>query len=366
MKFKIDKKDFLKVLQRIQGIVEKRNSMPILSNILIDVKKDRVFVTSTDLEIFIKDSSAAKVDKEGSITVNARKLYEIVKELPDETVDVSLGDADKVSVKGGRAKFKIPGLDAKEFPTFPVSEESNLTKIETDNLKEMIDKTLFATSTDETRYNINGVLFEKAEKKMKMVATDGHRLALIEGEGEEIGGHEKGVILPRKGIVEIRKLLEDKEDPLFLGLTAKNITVKKGSVIMNLRLIEGEFPDYNQVIPKDSDKELVVDREALLASLKRVSILSAEKIKGVKFAISNGRLILSSSTPENGDATEELDIDYKGEALEIAFNARYFMDVLEILEDEKIRFCVKEQLNPGVLKLLKSSAFTYVIMPMRL
>ncbi|MEE9542781.1 MAG: DNA polymerase III subunit beta [Thermodesulfobacteriota bacterium] len=366
MKFKIDKKDFLRVLQRIQGIVEKRNSMPILSNILIDVKSDRVYVISTDLEIFIKDSSAAEVEKEGSITVNARKFYEIIKELPDENVTVSLGDADKVSVKGGRAKFKIPGLDAKEFPAFPATDENKLTEIETDNLKEMIDKTLFATSTDETRYNINGVLFESDGKNMKMVATDGHRLALIEGKGEEIGGHEKGVILPRKGITEIRKLLEDKNDPLLIGFTAKNITVKKGTVVMNLRLIEGEFPDYNQVIPKDSDKELIVDKATLLASLKRVSILSAEKIKGVKFAISKGKLVLSSSTPENGDATEEVDIDYKGEGLEIAFNARYFMDVLEILDVEKIKFCVKEQLNPGVLKIPDNDSFTYVIMPMRL
>jgi len=366
MKFKVDKKDFLKVLQRIQGIVEKRNSMPILSNILIEATKDKVNIVSTDLEIFIKDSSAAQVETEGSITVNARKFYEIIKELPDETVVVSLGDANKVSVKGGRARFKIPGLEAKEFPSFPFLDENNLIEIEIDNLKEMIDKTLFATSTDETRYNINGVLFVKAGNKLKMVATDGHRLALIEGEGEEISGLEKGVILPRKGITEIRKLLEEKEDPLFIGFTAKNITIKKGTVVMNIRLIEGEFPDYNQVIPKDTDKEIIVNREALLASLKRVSILSAEKIKGVKFVISKGRLVLSSSTPENGDATEEVDIDYNGEGLEIAFNARYFMDVLEILDTDQVSFGVKEQLNPGVLKMPGNESFTYVIMPMRL
>jgi DNA polymerase-3 subunit beta len=366
MKFKIDKKDFIKVLQRIQGIVEKRNSMPILSNILIDVKDNKVNVISTDLEIFIKDSCDAEVEKEGSITVNARKFYEIVKELPDDSVMVSLTDSDKVNVKGGRAKFKVPGLDAKEFPTFPSSDEKNLTEIEIDNLKEMIDKTIFATSTDETRYNINGVLFERIDNKIKMVATDGHRLALIEGEGVEISGHEKGVILPRKGITEIRKLLEDKGDALLIGFSSKNITVKKGSVTMNLRLIEGEFPDYNQVIPKDTDKEILINRETLLASLKRVSILSAEKIKGVKFAISKGRLVLSSSTPENGDATEEVDIDYDGDSLEIAFNARYFMDVLEILDTEKVRFGLKEQLNPGVLKIPGTEAFTYVIMPMRL
>lgn len=366
MKFKIGKKDFLKILHRIQGIVEKRNSMPILSNILIDANKNKVHVVSTDLEIFIKDSCRADVEKEGSITVNARKFFEIIKELPDETITISLGEADKVTVKGGRAKFKIPGLDAKEFPVFPSCEEDKLTAVEPDNLKNMIDKTLFATSTDEVRYNINGVLFEKMDSKIKMVATDGHRLALIEGEAEEIPGFEKGVILPRKGITEIRKLLEDKDEEIKLGFTNKNITVKKGSTTMNIRLIEGEFPDYNQVIPKDTDKEIIINREELLASLKRVSILSAEKIKGVKFTVSKGRLNLSSSTPENGDATEEIDIDYDGEGIEIAFNARYFMDVLEMLDEEKIRFGLKEQLNPGVLKIPETEAFTYVIMPMRL
>lgn len=366
MKFKINKKDFLKILQRIQGIVEKRNSMPILSNILIDAKKDMVYVVSTDLEIFIKDSCGADVEKEGSITVNARKFFEIIKELPDDLITISLGEADKVTVKGGRAKFKIPGLDAKEFPAFPSCEEDKLTKIKPDNLKNMIDKTLFATSTDEVRYNINGVLFEKQDSKIRMVATDGHRLALIEGEAEEIEGHNKGVILPRKGITEIRKLLEDKDDAVMIGFTNKNITVKKGSAIMNIRLIEGEFPDYNQVIPKDTNKEIIINREELLASLKRVSILSAEKIKGVKFTVSKGRLNLSSSTPENGDATEEIDIDYDGEGIEIAFNARYFMDVLEMLDEEKVRFGLKEQLNPGVLKIPETEAFTYVIMPMRL
>jgi len=366
MKFKINKKDFLKILQRIQGIVEKRNSMPVLSNILIDVKADKVFVISTDLEIFIKDSCEAEIEKEGSITVNAKKIYEIIKELPDDLITVSLGEADKVTVKGGRAKFKIPGLDAKEFPAFPSCEEDNLSKIEPENFKNMIDKTLFATSTDEIRYNINGVLFEKTDSKIKMVATDGHRLALIEGENEDIAGFEKGVILPRKGITEIRKLLEDKEEDLLLGFTNKNIIVKKGTITMNIRLIEGEFPDYNQVIPKDTDKEIIINREVLLASLRRVSILSAEKIKGVKFAISKGRLNLSSSTPENGDATEEVDIDYNGESMEIAFNARYFMDVLEMLDEENVRFGLKEQLNPGGLKIPGSEAFTYVIMPMRL
>ena len=214
----------------------------------------------------------------------------------------------------------------------------------------MIDKTLFATSTDEIRYNINGVLFEKMDSKIKMVATDGHRLALIEGETEDIFGFEKGVILPRKGITEIRKLLEEKEDALLLGFTNKNIIVKKGSIIMNIRLIEGEFPDYNQVIPKDTDKEIIINREALLASLRRVSILSAEKIKGVKFAISKGRLNLSSSTPENGDATEEVDIEYNGEGIEIAFNARYFMDVLEMLRRRECKVWVKRTIKSGSFK----------------
>jgi len=368
MKFTIDKGNFLKVLQRIQGIVEKRNTMPILANVLIEASGAKINISATDLEVFIKDSSPANVSEEGSVTVNARKIFEIVKELPDNSIDVSRGKEDKVTVKAGKAKFSIMGLASKEFPVFPSIDESKLEEVESENLKEMIDKTSFAVSTDETRYNINGFLLEKEDSKIRMVATDGHRLAFIEKKdlkGLPASGKE-GVLLPRKGVMEMRKLLDEKEGAFFLGITEKSAIMKKDETVISVRLLEGEFPDYKKVIPKDNDREISADRSNLLHSLKRVSILSSDKIKGVKFSFANSALTVSSSSPDIGEATEEVDIEYGGEEIEIAFNARYFIDMLEAISEEKVRIALKDSLSPGFIRPMGNDEYTYIIMPMRL
>lgn len=369
MKFIIGKADFLKTLQRVQGIVEKRNTMPILSNVLIEAGDGRINVLATDLEVFIKDSSAADIKENGTVTVNARKLFEIVKELPDESVDISANRECRVTIKGGKARFNIMGLSSKDFPVFPTVDESRLSKFECDTLKDMVDKTSFAVSLDETRYNINGFFLEKGDSSIKMVATDGHRLALIEKKDTIVldAGEKKSVLMPRKGMMEMRRLLdEEANDGFLLGITEKNAVMKKENTLINIRLLEGEFPDYTKVIPPENDKEAVLDRASLLASLKRVSILSSDKIKGVKFNLSSGRLVLTSSSPDIGDATEELDAEYKGEDLDIAFNARYMIDMLEAIEDEKVRIKLKDSLSPGIICSPDTGDFTYIIMPMRL
>lgn len=370
MKFNIDKESFLKTLQRIQGIVEKRNTMPILANVHIEAAEGRINTMATDLEVFIKDSTEADVAEQGSMTVNARKLFEIVKELPDNTVAVSAGGEDKVNVKGGKARFNVMGLPAKDFPVFPTFDETKLHVVEKESLKEMVDKTSFAVSTDETRYNINGFLLEKDEGVIRMVATDGHRLAVIEkpdGAGTGLEGGSKGVLMPRKGVMEMRKLLEEKEGEYYLGVTEKNAVMKKDDTVINIRLLEGEFPDYNKVIPRENDKEVLADRAAFLASLKRVSILSMDKIKGVKFSLNPSTLVLTSSSPDIGEATEELDVEYSGEPVEVAFNAKYFIDMLEATEEERVRIMLKDALSPAILTPAeKGEGYTYIIMPMRL
>lgn len=368
MKFTIDKGNFLKVLQRVQGIVEKRNTMPILANVLIEASQGKINITATDLEVFIKDSSIANVSEDGSVTVNARKMFEIVKELPDNSIDISTGKDEKVTVKAGKAKFNIMGLSAREFPVFPAIDSTRLEPIESESFKEMIDKTSFAVSTDETRYNINGFLLEKEDSMMRMVATDGHRLALIEKKDLKgaVSAQKEGVLLPRKGVMEIRKLLDEKEGSFFLGVTEKSAVMKKDETIISVRLLEGEFPDYKKVIPKDNDKEVVADKSNLLHSLKRVSILSSDKIKGVKFSFSKSVLTVSSSSPDIGEATEEIDIEYGGDDVEIAFNARYFIDMLEALSEDKVRIALKDSLSPGFLRPMGSDDYTYIIMPMRL
>ncbi|MCP3678724.1 MAG: DNA polymerase III subunit beta [Deltaproteobacteria bacterium] len=366
MECTVERGKLLKVLQRVQGIVEKRNTMPILSNIFLEAKSGNIEVSATDLEIFLKDSCDASVGEEGAITVNARKVFEIVKEMTDEDLSISVGEGGRVDIRGGNALFKIVGLPVDEFPSFPVIEEAHLTRIAPEHLLEMVEKTYFAASTDETRYNINGVFLERVDGTLKMTATDGHRLALIEKENEDLPSLSGGVILPRKGVAELRKLFEEREGSFQLGFTKTYCIVKRDNTVLVVRLIDGDFPDYRQVLPVGNDNILVADRKALLSSLKRVSILSSERVKGVRFALSNEQLDLSSSSPEIGEANEAIPVEYQGEDVEIGFNARYIIDVLEVIDTEKIRIEVKGQLDSGIITPMESGGYTYVIMPMRI
>jgi len=368
MKFVIKRTDFLKPVARVQGIVEKRTTMPILSNLLMDVRDGAVEITATDLEVSIKDKAQAiSIEQEGSITVNARKLFEIIKAMPDDTLKISCSADSKITIKGVKSRFNVMGLSKSNFPELPSMDGSILHKVKVDTLKEMIDKTSFAISTDETRYNINGFLLEKDGNKIKMVATDGHRLAVIEKEYDLDMGDSSRALLPRKGVMELRKLLdEDGEEEFSLGVTEKTLLVKKENVSMNVRLLEGEFPDYKRVIPEGNNKNALSDRNELLRSLKRVSILSEDRIKGVRFNLSNSSLVLSASSKEIGDATVEMDVDYSEEDMEIAFNAVYILDLLDAIGDEKVTLSLKDQLSPGIMRPAGSDDYTYVIMPMRL
>jgi len=365
MEFIIDKNEFIKVLQRIQGIVEKRNTMPILSNVLIETAAGNVTILATDLEIFIKDTCKAGVKKPGAITVNARKLFEIIRQLPEDSVNINTGDGERMTIKSGRSRFNIVGLNSKEFPSFPAIEEEKLAKIEPESLREMVDKTSFAVSMDETRYNISGFFLEREDGFLRMVTTDGHRLAISEKETDTPMAEKEGVIIPRKGATEVRKLLEE-EGMFSFGVTKKSATMKKDNTVINVRLIEGDFPDYKQVVPKDNDKKVISKKEDLLESLKRVSILSSEKIKGVKFAFSKDKLTLSSSSPDIGDATEEVSVEYGGQDVEVSFNARYFIEALEAIREEMVTLELKDALSPAILKPVGLAGYTYVVMPMRL
>lgn len=364
MKFIIKKNDFINILQKTQGIVEKRNTMPVLANALIEAKGSTISVVATDLEIFIKDSTEAQVNEEGSITINARKLFEIVKEAPTDEINISVEGAEKLTLKSGKSKFNILGITAKDFPAFPKTEEENLKVIDSDILSEVIEKTGFSVSTDETRYNINGYLFENLGGTLKVVTTDGHRLALIGKKIKDLDIKEGGAILPRKGVNEIKKILDEKKGIYKFTVTDKNAILKHENTIINIRLIEGEFPDYKKVEPKDNDKIVTSDKEELLSCLKRVSLVSIDKVKGVKFNFEKNNLILTSSNPDMGDAREEVKIDYDLEKMEIAFNAKYFVDALEAIDTDKVEIKLKDQLSPCILRPQGEEDITYVIMPM--
>lgn len=372
MKFQIEKNAFVRTLQRVQGVVERRNTMPILANILLKAQPGKIEVIATDMEISIKDLCDAVVTKEGSITINARKLFEIIKEAPEDKIDISAEENGKITIKSGKAKFNIMSLPVEEFPSFPSYDEGKLARVTPEIVKEMIEKTAFASSTDETRYNINGVYVEKEGANIRMVATDGHRLALIERKSEW-PDLDKGVILPRKGVFELKRFLDTHEDgSLSLAFTPNSMVVKQDSTILIMRLIDGEFPDYKQVIPKGNERKVRVERLGFLSSLKRVSLLSLEKGKGVKFGLSKGKLELSSNNPDMGEAREELNVDYKNDGLEIGFNAAYMMDVLGVIDRDEVILELRDRESPAVLKSAAPAQgghaddYIYVIMPMRI
>ena len=373
MEFRIDKEVFLKSLHKIQGIVEKRTSMPILSNALLEATESTLLVTATDLEVGMKSSYPADIVSPGKITVGAKKLYEIVKELPNQIITFATKDNDWVEIKCGKVRFNIVGLSPDEFPYFPSVKEENLFEIENSLLSTMIEKTSYAICNDETKYNLNG-LFTKVELAedgmhlLKMVATDGHRLSIANGTLKGTAGPEllKGVILPKKGIYELKKITEEDGGDLLFGFMENSAVIKRGNFYMVMRLVDGEFPDYNRVIPTANDRVVTVNREVFTHSVRRMAILSSEKFKGIMLEISASSIKISSSNPELGDAMEEIDVDYGGEPLAVRFNARYLLDVLAVSETETIDIKFRDELSPSIITPAKSGSFLAVIMPMRL
>ena len=368
MEFKAKRGVFLATLYWTQGIEERRNTMPILANVLIESTKGNVRLTATDLEVGARGRLEGEVAQEGSITVNAKKLYEIVREAPEETLRLKRLENDWVEIKSGKSVFKIIGLDAREFPQFPKFEKEKLSTEPAKMMREMIERTIFSVSSDETRYNLNGVLIEESESgRVRMVATDGHRLALIERQMGSFG-IEKGVILPKKGLNEVKKLLEVSEDGLVsIGFKDNMSLIIRDEVELFMRLIEGDFPDYSKVIPKDNSQQVKVEKDELLHALRRGSILSSERYKGIKMELREGKMALSANNPDLGEAVEEIDIDYQGKPLTIGFNARYLLEVLGVLETGgEVEFSFKDALSPGLLRKGGDDGYLYVIMPMRL
>ncbi len=370
MNFTIEKEVFLKALGRVQGIVEKRNTIPVLSNVLLEGGDGELHLTATDLEVGMRSSYQANIRKPGQITVSAKKLYEIIKELPDREINFASKENCWIEVTCGKAQFNVVGLAAEEFPHFPQPEEANFIQLSSQVCKEMIEKTFFAVSHDEGKYNLNGIFMQvlAEDNRLKMVATDGHRLSMIEKPIESSVGEElrKGVILPRKGLLELKKLAEEGEADISLGFMDNTAVIKKDQSVIIMRLVDGEFPDYNRVIPKNNEQEARIAVDPLLHALRRMIILSSEKSRGVKMMLKPGLLEVSSSNPELGDAREELDMDYQGPEFSIGFNARYLLDILQVQDHEQIRLVLKDNLSPGLFLSEEEDGFLAVVMPMRL
>jgi DNA polymerase-3 subunit beta len=374
MKLSIAKAELLKGLGRIQAIVEKRNSMPILANVLLEAtgneEEGSLRFSATDLEVGIRGSHPAKVSEAGDLTVAAKKLFEIVRELPDEDVQLEATPNAYLDVRCERSHFTLAGTAAEEYPTLPAFAPDSTVSVEPLVLSGMIDRTMYSASMDETRYNLNGVYLEVQEEsgKLRMVATDGHRLALVDRELEcNLSELASGVIIPRKGLQELKRLLDESNaEPVELAFEGNSGLARRGDVTLVMRLIEGEFPNYQQVIPSDPGQQVILATDRLIQALRRVVLLSSERSRAVKFELSEGRLMISSNNPDLGDASDELDIDYAGEPISIGFNARYLLDALGASGSKEIRLSCSSDLSPATVVPTNDEETLAVVMPMRL
>lgn len=371
MQFHINKDTFLKGLTKVQGIIEKRHTIPILANVLIEATHGEIIITATDLEVGIKSRYKSDVISEGKVTVSAKKLFEIIRELPDKKIQFSSKNNFWVEITCGKSIFNLVGLSPEEFPKFPDIGSKN-SQIPCEVVGEMIDKTIFSVSSDETKFNLTGIFIKseigEGKNNLAFVSTDGHRLSLIERTLETTLDKKfsDGFILPKKGINEIRKIIETDGNVVNIGISDNNFSVSTDATTLIMRMVDGDFPDYQRVIPEKSTNSAIINRDLFLHSLRRISVLSSEKSKGIKVDLLNDCLILSSSNPDLGDAREEIDIDYAGADISIGFNAKYIIDILQTIDKENVIFYLKDNISPGLIQPEADNNYLAVIMPMRL
>jgi DNA polymerase III subunit beta len=364
MEVVIDRDAFLKGLQMVQNIVEPRQTLPILANVLLEAAGDTVRLTATDLEVGARVSVPAKVGAKGAITVSARKLAEIVKELPAAAIVLKVSENVTVTLRCGGASYRMIGLAPDDFPPVVPASPQSWVSIEAKVLREMLTQTSFAVSHDETRYALNGVLFAFQGKDVRMVATDGHRLALSTRSLGQGVASATGIV-PRKAVTEIMRVIGAGEE-VQIAITENQFVLQMPNFVMTARLIEGQFPNYEAVIPKAHPGRLTTARAGLSAALRRVAVMAEERNKPVKLALSPASLKVSASSQELGEAEEILDVDYAGEEMVIGFNSRYLLEAMAALEKDQVVLEIKDAQSPGVIKSVEGEGYCCVIMPMRI
>src|SRR5881296_4674951 len=364
MEVVIDRDAFLKGLQMVQNIVEPRQTLPILANVLLESDSEAVRVTATDLEVGARVAIPAKVASKGAITVSARKLAEIVKELPTAPVALKVTDTASVSLRCAGATYKLVGLSPDDFPPVVPASPASWVSLDGKTLREMLLQTSFAVSHDETRYALNGILFVLQGKDVQMVATDGHRLAVSKRSlGRGVGGMTG--IVPRKAVSEIMRVLGAGEE-VQIAITENQFVLQMPNFVMTARLIEGQFPNYDAVIPRTQPGRLAAPRSSLTAALRRVAVMAEERNKPVKLALSPGSLKMTASSQELGEAEEILEVEYAGEEMVIGFNSRYLLEAMAALDKDQVTFEIKDAQSPGVIKSVEDEGYCCVIMPMRI
>lgn len=372
MEFNIKRDVFLGAIQKTLGIVEKKTTMPILNNLLIRTESNRIKVMATDREIGIVSDYEAEIIRGGDITLSAKKLYEMVREIQGDVIHVTKNERDMVILTCQKAVYRIPGIPAEDYPAVVDPGELPLFKIKAVVLKEMIRKTVFAISTDEMRKNLNGVFLETesagGNALIRMVATDGHRLSLINmdtGESEFLF-LDKGVIIPRKGIGEIRRLVEDLTDEVWIGVRQGMLLIKTDHTLLKVSLIDGEYPDYKRVIPVERGVLVGLDRDKFLHALRRMSVISSERYNGVIISLSNERMVLSSTNPDVGEANDEIEVTYQGEERSVGYNVTYLADAVEVIDEERVEFEIGAGMKPGVIRAVDNENYFCIVMPLKL
>ena len=372
MELVVGKTQLLRELQLFQGIVERKNTIPILANVLIEAKGNEVRMLATDLEVALRSRCDAAVSKGGSLTLPAKKLYEIVKALPETDVRIQ---EDKNGVKVAADKFdsRMQTLPREDFPSLPETTGAASATLPREALREMVAKTQFAITGEDTRYFLNGALFVLRSDSMSLVATDGHRLALVtvrrEGADQAVkAGEEVKVILPKKTLLELGKLLSEADADIRYERGENHLFFGVGDRVLISRMIDGQFPAYERVIPKGNDKDIEFERERLTNAVKRVALLSNERSRAVKFEIDKGKVDVTSSSSEFGEAREQLTVDYQGAPLAISFNAQYVIDFLNVADTDVVSLSLKDEVSQAVMKPVGAQGYeyTYVIMPMRI
>jgi DNA polymerase III subunit beta len=371
MKVTVERAELLKSLGHVHRVVERRNTIPILANVLVKADRGKLSLKATDLDLEVTDSTAAEVSPGGSTTVPAHMFYEIVRKLPDGAQIILEGSGDRavLSLRAGRSRFTLQTLPESDFPDLAAGEMSHSFKVAAADLKRLIDKTQFAISTEETRYYLNGIYLHTVgtakAAMLRAVATDGHRLAQVELPLPQGAAGMPGIIVPRKTVGEVQRLIETGEGDVAIELSAGKIRFTIGNVVLTSKLIDGTFPDYARVIPANNDKSLIVDKTDFEAAVDRVSTVSSERGRAVKLSINGGRLVLSVTNPDSGSATEELEVEYEADPLDIGFNSRYLLDIAAQIEGEVAVLKLADPGSPTLIQDKDAKGALYVLMPMR-
>ncbi|QDH68677.1 DNA polymerase III subunit beta [Marilutibacter alkalisoli] len=366
MRFSLQREVFLKPLAQVVNVVERRQTLPVLANLLVQVKDGQLSLTGTDLEVEMVSRIAVDGSEDGETTIPARKLFDIVRALPDGSSVTVSQSAEKIAVQAGRSRFTLASLPANDFPAIDEVEATERVRVPEASLKELIERTAFAMAQQDVRYYLNGLLFDLREGSLRCVATDGHRLALCEAELDGGNGTKRQIIVPRKGVTELQRLLEGGDREVEIEMGRGHIRIKRDDVTFTSKLIDGRFPDYEAVIPIGADREVRIDREVLRASLQRAAILSNEKYRGVRIEVSPGQLKISAHNPEQEEAQEEVEAETKVDDLAVGFNVNYLLDALTALRDDQVILALRDANSSALVREASNERSRHVVMPLRL